>query len=113
MERQMTDLYDEAGPMRISMQFFAEDAPPTEDEGDTGTENKPTGTETPAGKPEKTFTQAEVTAMMAKEKSSGRNSILKSLGFNDEKTAKESMTAYQKFLESQKTETEINQEKIT
>lgn len=59
----------------------------------SGVENKP-----------KTFTQEEVSAMMAKEKNQGRLSILKELGIEDAKTAKEGLKKYNEYIESQKTE---------
>lgn len=53
---------------------------------------------------EKTFTQTEVNAMMAKEKEQGRKSILKELGVEDVKNAKEGLENYKKYLDSQKTD---------
>ncbi|MEG0579882.1 MAG: hypothetical protein RR490_08200 [Niameybacter sp.] len=55
---------------------------------------------------EKTFTQAEVTAMMAKEKNQGRMSVLKELGVEDTKTAKDALIKHKEYLENQKTEVE-------
>lgn len=52
----------------------------------------------------KTFTQEEVNRMMAKEKEQGRRSVLKELGVKDATKAKEELTTYKAFLESQKTE---------
>ena len=57
-------------------------------------------------KKEKTFTQAQVTAMMAKEKKQGRKALLNELGYKDEKSAKTAAAAYKSYLESQKTEEE-------
>ena len=62
------------------------------------------------GQQEKTFTQAEVNAMMAKEKEQGRKSILKELGMEDVKNAKEGLENYKKYLESQKTDLEKAQD---
>lgn len=59
---------------------------------------------------EKTFTQAEVNAMMAKEKEQGRKSILKELGVEDIKNAKQGLEDYKKYLESQKTDLEKAQD---
>lgn len=56
------------------------------------------------GKEEKVFTQAEVNALMAKEKDQGRRAILKELGVTDVKSAKDGLENYKKYLESQKTE---------
>lgn len=57
-----------------------------------------------AGKAEKTFTQSEVNALMAKEKDQGRKAILKELGIDDVKNAKEGLQKYKEYLESQKTD---------
>lgn len=53
---------------------------------------------------EKTFTQAEVNAMMAKEKDQGRKAILKELGVTDVKNAKDALDKYKEYLESQKSD---------
>lgn len=55
---------------------------------------------------EKTFTQAEVTAMMAKEKNQGRMAVLKELGVEDAKTAKDALVKHKEYLDNQKTEVE-------
>ena len=53
---------------------------------------------------EKTFTQSEVNVMMAKEKDQGRKAILKELGVEDVKNAKDALDKYKEYLESQKTD---------
>lgn len=53
---------------------------------------------------EKTFTQTEVNAMMAKEKDQGRKAILKELGVEDVKNAKDALDKYKEYLESQKSD---------
>ena len=60
----------------------------------------------------KTFTQEQVTGMMAKEKNEGKRSILKSLGFKSEEDAKEAIKKYNEYLETQKTEAEKQQEAL-
>lgn len=80
-------------------------------EGGTGSDQGGTG-EGSSGQ-EKTFTQAEVNAMMAKEKSQGRMSVLKELGIEDTKHAKESLAAYKKWVDDQKTDLQKAQEKAT
>lgn len=62
--------------------------------------------------PSKTFTQEEVNAMMKKEKESGRTSILKDLGVEDAKSAKDGLTKYKEYLDSQKTEAEKQAEAL-
>lgn len=54
----------------------------------------------------KVFTQEEVSRMMAKEKREGKLSVLKELGVEDVKNAKEGLKKYQEYLDSQKTEAE-------
>lgn len=51
----------------------------------------------------KTFTQDDVNAIGAREKSQGKNSILKLFGCSDEKEAKAEAENYRKWKESQKT----------
>lgn len=60
-----------------------------------------------------TFSQEDLNRVGAREKANGKKSILKELGFNDEKSAKEAMTKYNEWLASQKTEAEKTQEKLT
>lgn len=61
---------------------------------------------------EKTFTQSEVSNMMAKEKNEGKRSILKALGFKSEDDAKEAMEKYNKYLEDQKSEADKQKEAL-
>lgn len=60
----------------------------------------------------KTFTQSEVSNMMAKEKNEGKRSVLKSLGFKSEEEAKQAIEKYNKYLEDQKTEAEKQKEAL-
>lgn len=61
----------------------------------------------------KTFTQEEVNRLLAKEKESGRRSVLKEiLGTEDVKTAKDGWNKYQQHLESQKTEQQKKDEAL-
>lgn len=61
---------------------------------------------------EKTFTQSEVSNMMAKEKKEGKRAILKSLGFESEDDAKKAIEGYNKYLEGQKSESEKQKEAL-
>ena len=58
---------------------------------------------TNSGATEKTFTQAELTATAAKEKSQGKNSVLKIFGCKDEAEAKAQAAAFKKWQDDQKT----------
>ena len=76
-------------------------AEPTNNQGsNNGDQSQNTGNQ----QQEKTFTQTEVNAMMAKEKDQGRKAILKELGVEDVKDAKGALENYKKYLESQKTD---------
>lgn len=61
---------------------------------------------------EKTFTQSEVSNMMAKEKNEGKRSVLKALGFKSENDAKEAIEKYNKYLEDQKSEADKQKEAL-
>ena len=74
---------------------------PDDGAGGTGTEGTSTG---------KTFTQEDVNRMMAEEKRQGRTSILKELGFEDEASARDIVSKYQKSLYEQKTDVQKAQE---
>lgn len=70
------------------------------------------GSNNQGGNSEKTFTQAEVNALMAKEKKQGRSAALKALGFEDEKGAKETLEALRKLEESQKTDSQKKEDDL-
>lgn len=97
--RTKEEIHGEMLPMRL--QFFAEG---TGDEGDSsaagtgneGSEGTGDQNQNKDGEP-KTYTQEELTAIATKEKREGKSSVLKSLGFKDEKTAKAEMEAYTKW----------------
>ena len=98
--------------LRIGLQFFAD--PGTE----PGTEPQPGAdpgaTEpTPATPPEgKTYTQEQLNALMANEKRTARNAILKELGFDvkDDKGYKATMADIKKTLDAGKTEQQLDKE---
>ena len=87
--------------LKLNLQLFAEGGEGEGGEGGSG-----------EGGSEKTFTQAEVNSMMASEKRQGRNSILKELGFENLDKAKEAVTAYNQYLETQKSDADKHQEAI-
>ena len=103
--------------MKYNLQFFAEDG------GDGGSGDTGTGTETdgetdagtgnqnPDKTGEKTFTQAELSAVAATEKKQGKQSILNIFGVKDEKTAKEQAKAFKEWQDAQKTaETKVKEQ---
>lgn len=84
----------------LNLQFFAEDPNNGDGDGDEG-ENQ-----NDSGNGEKTFTQKDVTAMMAKEKNEGRRSQLKSLGFANEQEALDALKELDEYRKSKKTKEE-------
>ncbi|MBU9711069.1 hypothetical protein [Evansella tamaricis] len=64
------------------------------------------------GEPTKTFTQEDVNNLIAKETRKQQEKILKDLGIDDFKNAKEGMKKFQDWQESQKTEAQKQQEKL-
>ena len=101
--------------LKIPMQFFAEPTGTTE--GDAGSQQTSDGTNTGDQNQSQnsgaTFSQADLNRIGAQEKANGKKSILKELGFEDEKSAKEAITKYNEWMASQKTEAEKQQEKLT
>ena len=103
--------------LNIDLQLFADDSAGDNSGGTDGGADQSSGDgkadpDAKDGQGEKTFTQSEVSGMMAKEKNEGRRSILKSLGFRSEDDAKKAIEEYNKYLESQKTENEKQQEAL-
>lgn len=62
--------------------------------------------------PIKTFTQDEVTGLVAKESRRAQEKIFKSLGFEDIKSAKEGLQQLKEWKDSQKSEAEKNSEAL-
>lgn len=93
---------NEKNVLPLILQLFAED----NNNGDNGSENN----NQESG--EKTFTQSQVSSMMAKEKSEGKRSILKTLGFNCEEDAMTAMKELKEFKDNQKTKEELLNDNI-
>lgn len=97
------------------MKFYAPDGAGsgsgTDAGADTGADNSTQNQG--ANSQAQTFTQADLNRIGAQEKAAGKNSILKALGFEDEKSAKDAITAYNTWKASQQTEAEKTQEKLT
>ena len=98
----------------IGLQFFAEG-----NEGGEGGEGGSEGNEGGAGgdnnkgtsnQSGKTFTQEDVNALLKKEKESAKKALLKELGVEDAKSAKEGLAKYKEILEKDKTETQKAQD---
>ena len=93
----------------IGLQFFAEggadEGSVKDPEGGEGGSGEGTG-----GKSGKTFTQEDVNALLKKEKESAKKALLKELGVEDAKSAKEGLAKYKEILEKDKTETQKAQD---
>lgn len=74
-------------------------------EGPEGEEGGEGGSNT-GGKSGKTFTQEEVNRMLKAEKESAKKSLLKELGVDDAKTAKEGLEKYREIQDKNKTDAE-------
>ena len=94
----------------IGLQFFAEGGA----DGDSGTGGSEGGSEGgeggsgegTGGKSGKTFTQEEVNRLMKAEKESAKKALLKELGVEDAKSAKEGLAKYKEILDKDKTAAE-------
>lgn len=89
----------------IGLQFFADDPTPPDEPSPTPT---PSEEEQPQG--EKTFTQAEVSRMMANEKRQGRTAIMRELGLDVED--KDAVKNAKALLDSLKTREEKDAEAL-
>lgn len=97
----------------LDLQFFA-----SEEGGQTGDqqpEQQPAGgeqTQQQEQQPEKTFTQEDVNNLIAKESKKAQEKLLKQLGIDDFKNAKEGLQKFREWQESQKTEAEKQAERL-
>lgn len=94
----------------IGLQFFAEGGQDKPNEDPNGEDpkggdprNNPPGEQNRGAR---TFTQEEVNHMMRDEKESAKKSLLRELGVDDAKTAKEGLAKYREILDKDKTDTE-------
>lgn len=91
---------------KIGIQFFAEGAEDGSEGEEDGNNDKP-GT---GGKSGKTFTQEDVNALLKKEKESAKKALLKELGVEDAKSAKDGLAKYKEILEKDKTDAQKAQD---
>ncbi|MED3841674.1 Uncharacterised protein [Niallia circulans] len=100
--------------LQLDLQFYAEnDVPP----GDNPPEDTPLNDSPTVDKPEdtppaKTFTQEDVNNLVAKEAKKAQEKLLKQLGVEDFNNAKEGLTKFKEWQESQKTEAEKQAERL-
>lgn len=98
----------------IGLQFFADGGEGDEggsggsEGGEGGEGNQGTG-----GKSGKTFTQEEVNRLLKNEKESAKKALLKELGVEDAKSAKEGLAKYKEILDKDKTDTQKAQDTAT
>ena len=98
----------------IGLQFFADGGEGDEggsggsEGGEGGEGNQGTG-----GKSGKTFTQEDVNRLLKNEKESAKKALLKELGVEDAKSAKEGLAKYKEILEKDKTDTQKAQDTAT
>lgn len=103
--------YNENTLRNIGLQFFADGG-----DGAGGSEGGQDGNEGSGGdkgtgnQSGKTFTQEDVNALLKKEKESAKKALLKELGVEDAKSAKEGLAKYKEILEKDKTETQKAQD---
>ena len=100
--------------LKFDLQLFAEGDDTGSDNGDNNDNNNDDANHgaDDQNRGGKTFTQSEVSNMMAKEKKEGKRAILKALGFESEDDAKKALEDYNKYLETQKSESEKQKEAL-
>lgn len=87
--------------LRLNMQYFAEGNP----EGNSGNSPGSEGSEgSEGGATPKTFTQEELNSFLKKERENSKRAILKELGVEDTKSAKESLTKYREMVDKGKSD---------
>ena len=97
----------------LNLQFFADGGEEQSDQTDnSGGENQKQGTDSQQQSEEKTFTQEDVNNLIAKEAKKAQEKLLKQLGIDDFKNAKEGLQKFKEWQDSQKTEAEKQAEKL-
>lgn len=96
----------------LDLQYFAGEGGADENGSNGGSQNEDQNSNENSGKDEKTFTQSQVSNMMAKEKNEGRKAMLKALGFSSEDEAKKAIEIYNSFSKLGKSEGELNKDDI-
>lgn len=91
---------------KIGIQFFAEGA----EGGSDGEEENNGGNSGTGNQSGKTFTQEEVNRLMKAEKESAKKALLRELGVEDAKSAKDGLAEYKKILEKDKTDAQKAQD---
>lgn len=104
----MNELKKRSTLQHIGLQFFAEpEGGDPKDQDPKGNEGgDPKGDEGTGNQSGKTFTQEDVNRLLKAEKESAKKALLKELGVEDAKTAKEGLQKYKEILDKDKTEAE-------
>lgn len=102
--------YTENTLKHIGLQFFA-DGPEGDPDGNPegNPEDNPGGKGT-GSQSGKTFTQEDVNALLKKEKESAKKALLKELGVEDAKSAKEGLAKYKEILDKDKSDAQKAQD---
>lgn len=98
--------YNENTLRNIGLQFFAEGGEDPENQ-DNHNGDEGTGSQS-----RKTFTQEYVNALLKKEKESAKKALLKELGVEDAKSAKDGLAKYKETLEKDKTDIQKAQDTV-
>lgn len=111
-KKAIEEMFAKKPHMQMNLQFFAQGGDRDDDENsdhdddddnDDEDGDEDDGDHDDDNKDEKKFTQADMSATAAREKKQGRRSAFKEMGFKSEKDAKEQMSAFRKWQESQMT----------
>lgn len=111
-KKAIEEMFAKKPHMQMNLQFFAQGGDQNDDDNsdddDKDDKDDEDGDEDDSdhdddNKDEKKFTQADMSATAAREKKQGRRSAFKEMGFKSEKDAKEQMSAFRKWQESQMT----------
>ena len=102
----------------IGLQFFADGGSEGSDgaggsEGGQGGDEGGQGNQGTGNQSGKTFSQEEVNRLLKAEKESAKKNLLKELGVEDAKSAKEGLAKYKEILEKDKTDTQKAQDTAT
>lgn len=100
--------------LRLNLQTFADPEPTPPGEPTPPAEPTPQAEPKTADSepPSKTFTQEDVNSLVAKEAKKAQEKLLKQLGVEDFNNAKEGLTKFKEWQESQKTEAEKQAERL-
>lgn len=94
----------------IGLQFFADGSEGGSENDPKGNPEDNSGDKGTGSQSGKTFTQEDVNALLKKEKESAKKALLKELGVEDAKSAKDGLAKYKEILDKDKTDAQKAQE---